>query len=103
MSAMHLQIDLISPRLDERLFAFPLRVLLSIMYLMVETIRVQTEDDRPEWRAARDAFKSELGVCAVCVRSQVSGNAMIQTNIPENSQAHLFTTRSPSLCSSSPW
>uniref|UniRef100_A0A3Q3BHB1 Striatin interacting protein 2 n=1 Tax=Kryptolebias marmoratus TaxID=37003 RepID=A0A3Q3BHB1_KRYMA len=38
-----------------------LRVLLSIMYLMVETIRVQTEDDRPEWRAAREAFKKELG------------------------------------------
>uniref|UniRef100_A0A674ERA1 Striatin interacting protein 2 n=1 Tax=Salmo trutta TaxID=8032 RepID=A0A674ERA1_SALTR len=38
-----------------------LRVLLSIMYLMVETIRLQTEDDRPEWRAAREAFKTELG------------------------------------------
>uniref|UniRef100_A0A667YUL4 Striatin interacting protein 2 n=1 Tax=Myripristis murdjan TaxID=586833 RepID=A0A667YUL4_9TELE len=38
-----------------------LRVLLSIMYLMVETIRVQTEDDRPEWRTAREAFKNELG------------------------------------------
>ena len=39
------------------------RVLLSIsiMYLMVETIRVQTEDDRPEWIAAREAFKNELG------------------------------------------
>lgn len=43
------------------------RVLLSIMYLMVETIRVQTEDDRPEWIAAREAFKNELGVCySVC-------------------------------------
>ncbi|XP_077400842.1 striatin-interacting protein 1 homolog isoform X4 [Vanacampus margaritifer] len=38
-----------------------LRVLLSIMYLMVETIRVQMEDDRPEWTAARDSFKNELG------------------------------------------
>uniref|UniRef100_A0A1A8HWS0 Striatin interacting protein 2 n=1 Tax=Nothobranchius kuhntae TaxID=321403 RepID=A0A1A8HWS0_NOTKU len=38
-----------------------LRVLLSIMYLMVETVRVQTEDDRPEWREAREAFKNELG------------------------------------------
>ncbi|XP_028305030.1 striatin-interacting protein 1 isoform X4 [Gouania willdenowi] len=38
-----------------------LRVLLSIMYLMVETIRVQTEDERPEWIAAREAFKNELG------------------------------------------
>uniref|UniRef100_A0A672ZNK3 Striatin interacting protein 2 n=1 Tax=Sphaeramia orbicularis TaxID=375764 RepID=A0A672ZNK3_9TELE len=38
-----------------------LRVLLSIMYLMVETIRVQTEDDRPEWKAARETFKNELG------------------------------------------
>lgn len=46
--------------------SFSRRVLLSIMYLMVETIRVQTEDDRPEWIAAREAFKNELGVC-VCV------------------------------------
>ncbi|XP_077450541.1 striatin-interacting protein 1 homolog isoform X2 [Stigmatopora argus] len=38
-----------------------LRVLLSIMYLMVESIRVRTEDDGPEWRAAREAFKTELG------------------------------------------
>uniref|UniRef100_A0AAZ3RBF0 Striatin interacting protein 2 n=1 Tax=Oncorhynchus tshawytscha TaxID=74940 RepID=A0AAZ3RBF0_ONCTS len=37
------------------------QVLLSIMYLMVETIRLQTEDDRPEWRTAREAFKTELG------------------------------------------
>lgn len=39
------------------------RVLLSIMYLMVETIRVRSEDDRPEWKAARDAFRNELGGC----------------------------------------
>uniref|UniRef100_A0A4W4DRU4 Striatin interacting protein 2 n=1 Tax=Electrophorus electricus TaxID=8005 RepID=A0A4W4DRU4_ELEEL len=38
-----------------------LRVLLSIMYLIVETIRVEMEDDRPEWRTAREAFKTELG------------------------------------------
>ncbi|CAG12134.1 unnamed protein product, partial [Tetraodon nigroviridis] len=38
----------------------PCRVLLSIMYLMVETIRVRTQDDRPEWKAAREAFRSEL-------------------------------------------
>lgn len=31
------------------------------MYLMVETIRVQTEDDRPEWIVARETFKNELG------------------------------------------
>uniref|UniRef100_H2T476 Striatin interacting protein 2 n=1 Tax=Takifugu rubripes TaxID=31033 RepID=H2T476_TAKRU len=37
-----------------------LRVLLSIMYLMVETIRVRTEDDGPEWKAAREAFRNEL-------------------------------------------
>lgn len=39
------------------------RVLLSIMYLMVETIRVRTEDDGPEWKAAREAFRNELGAC----------------------------------------
>ncbi|KAJ8269741.1 hypothetical protein COCON_G00123480 [Conger conger] len=38
-----------------------LRVLLSIMYLMVEMIRVETEDDRPEWRTARETFKTDLG------------------------------------------
>ncbi|KAI1883461.1 hypothetical protein AGOR_G00231680 [Albula goreensis] len=38
-----------------------LRVLLSTMYLMVETIRVETEDDRPEWSAARETFRTELG------------------------------------------
>uniref|UniRef100_A0A8C3AVY8 Striatin interacting protein 2 n=1 Tax=Cyclopterus lumpus TaxID=8103 RepID=A0A8C3AVY8_CYCLU len=47
-----------------------LRVLLSIMYLIVETIRVQTEDDRPEWRASREVFKNELGVCCTvtCIK-----------------------------------
>lgn len=49
-----------------RSHTLPRRVLLSIMYLMVETIRVQTEDDRPEWAATREAFKNELGVCACC-------------------------------------
>uniref|UniRef100_A0A673NJW0 Striatin-interacting protein 1 homolog n=1 Tax=Sinocyclocheilus rhinocerous TaxID=307959 RepID=A0A673NJW0_9TELE len=38
-----------------------LRVLLSIMYLMVETIRVEMEGDSPERKAAREAFKAELG------------------------------------------
>ncbi|XP_026090572.1 striatin-interacting protein 1 homolog isoform X1 [Carassius auratus] len=38
-----------------------LRVLLSIMYLMVETIRVETEGDSPERKAAREAFRTELG------------------------------------------
>lgn len=33
------------------------------MYLMVETIRVRTEDDGPEWKAAREAFRNELGAC----------------------------------------
>uniref|UniRef100_A0A671SYP5 Striatin-interacting protein 1 homolog n=1 Tax=Sinocyclocheilus anshuiensis TaxID=1608454 RepID=A0A671SYP5_9TELE len=38
-----------------------LRVLLSIMYLMVETIRVEMEGDSPERKAARETFKTELG------------------------------------------
>ncbi|XP_043944773.1 striatin-interacting protein 2 [Protopterus annectens] len=38
-----------------------LRVLLSVMYLIVETIRLQTEDDRPEWKTIRETFKAELG------------------------------------------
>ncbi|KAL2102357.1 hypothetical protein ACEWY4_001525 [Coilia grayii] len=38
-----------------------LRVLLSIMYLMVEVMRQEDEEDRPEWKTARQAFKTELG------------------------------------------
>lgn len=53
------------------------RVLLSIMYLMVETIRVQTEDDRPEWIAAREAFKNELGVY-LCQKRRYSSIYQIQ-------------------------
>ncbi len=50
------------------------------MYLMVETIRVQTEDDRPEWTAAREAFKNELGVCVcVCVCVRVCGEQIQDT------------------------
>ena len=47
-------------------------MLLSIMYLMVENIRVQTEDDRPEWITARETFRIELGVfaCACAFNEQ---------------------------------
>lgn len=38
-----------------------LRVLLNIMYLMVETIQREDEADRPEWRASRETFRTELG------------------------------------------
>uniref|UniRef100_H3BF37 Striatin interacting protein 1 n=1 Tax=Latimeria chalumnae TaxID=7897 RepID=H3BF37_LATCH len=38
-----------------------LRVLLNIMYLIVETVRQEGEADRPEWKAVRDTFKIELG------------------------------------------
>ncbi|XP_043547881.1 striatin-interacting protein 2-like isoform X1 [Chiloscyllium plagiosum] len=37
-----------------------LRVLLNIMYLMVEIIRCEDEDDKPEWSSARDGFRTEL-------------------------------------------
>ncbi|XP_058841807.1 striatin-interacting proteins 2-like [Acipenser ruthenus] len=37
-----------------------LRVLLSNMYLMVETIRLETEDDKSEWRSVRETFRTEL-------------------------------------------
>uniref|UniRef100_A0A8C8SQA1 Striatin interacting protein 2 n=1 Tax=Pelusios castaneus TaxID=367368 RepID=A0A8C8SQA1_9SAUR len=36
------------------------RVLLSVMYLLVENIRVEAEDDRPEWRNSRETFRTEL-------------------------------------------
>ncbi|KAJ3603062.1 hypothetical protein NHX12_030806 [Muraenolepis orangiensis] len=38
-----------------------LRVLLNIMYLIVETVQQEDPADRPEWRAIRDTFKAELG------------------------------------------
>ncbi|XP_059399022.1 striatin-interacting protein 1 homolog isoform X1 [Carassius carassius] len=38
-----------------------LRVLLNIMYLMVETIQCEEPTDSPEWRTIRETFKSELG------------------------------------------
>ncbi|XP_042326250.1 striatin-interacting protein 2 isoform X2 [Sceloporus undulatus] len=37
-----------------------LRVILSVMYLMVETIRVEMETDPPKWKASRETFKTEL-------------------------------------------
>ncbi|KAK1166879.1 hypothetical protein AOXY_G11500 [Acipenser oxyrinchus oxyrinchus] len=37
-----------------------LRVLLSNMYLMVETIRLETEDEKSEWRSVRETFRTEL-------------------------------------------
>lgn len=37
-----------------------LRVLLSVMYLMVENIRLPIESDRPDWGIAKETFKNEL-------------------------------------------
>ncbi|KAI6078810.1 Striatin-interacting protein 2 [Aix galericulata] len=39
----------------------PGRVLLSVMYLMVENIRVEQESDPPEWKTCRETFRMELG------------------------------------------
>lgn len=38
----------------------PGRVLLSVMYLMVENIRVEQEADPPEWKTCRETFRMEL-------------------------------------------
>ncbi|XP_048865403.1 striatin-interacting protein 1 homolog isoform X1 [Brienomyrus brachyistius] len=38
-----------------------LRVLLNVMYLMVDTVRSEAEDDKLEWKMARETFKVELG------------------------------------------
>uniref|UniRef100_A0A8C5TPR2 Far11/STRP N-terminal domain-containing protein n=1 Tax=Malurus cyaneus samueli TaxID=2593467 RepID=A0A8C5TPR2_9PASS len=37
-----------------------LRVLLSVMYLLVENIRVEQDSDPPEWRSCRETFRTEL-------------------------------------------
>lgn len=39
------------------------RVLLNIMYLIVETIQREDPTDSPEWSTIRETFKSELGQC----------------------------------------
>uniref|UniRef100_A0A4W3JP59 Striatin interacting protein 1 n=1 Tax=Callorhinchus milii TaxID=7868 RepID=A0A4W3JP59_CALMI len=39
-----------------------LRVLLNIMYLMVETIRQEADEDKSEWRTMREAFRADLGL-----------------------------------------
>ncbi|KAM9409904.1 striatin-interacting protein 1 homolog [Pholidichthys leucotaenia] len=38
-----------------------LRVLLNIMYLMVETIQQDDPADKPEWKIIRETFRTELG------------------------------------------
>lgn len=38
------------------------RVLLNIMYLMVETIRQETDEDNAEWRVMRETFRTDLGL-----------------------------------------
>ncbi|NXE50301.1 STRP1 protein, partial [Casuarius casuarius] len=38
-----------------------LRVLLNIMYLIVETVRQEAEGDKAEWKATRQTFRAELG------------------------------------------
>ncbi|KAK2517239.1 hypothetical protein Q9233_013267 [Columba guinea] len=37
-----------------------IEVLLSVMYLMVENIRVEQEEDPPEWKTYRETFRMEL-------------------------------------------
>ncbi|XP_074919675.1 striatin-interacting protein 2 isoform X4 [Chelonoidis abingdonii] len=37
-----------------------LRVLLSVMYLLVENFRVEAEADPPEWKSSRETFRTEL-------------------------------------------
>lgn len=37
------------------------RVLLNIMYLIVETVRQEAEGDKPEWKSMRQTFRAELG------------------------------------------
>ncbi|NWS77674.1 STRP1 protein, partial [Crotophaga sulcirostris] len=38
-----------------------LRVLLNIMYLIMETVRQEAEGDKPEWKSMRQTFRAELG------------------------------------------
>uniref|UniRef100_A0A8B9DV26 Striatin interacting protein 1 n=1 Tax=Anser cygnoides TaxID=8845 RepID=A0A8B9DV26_ANSCY len=38
-----------------------LRVLLNIMYLIVETVRQEAEGDKAEWKSVRQTFRAELG------------------------------------------
>lgn len=38
-----------------------LRVLLNIMYLIVETVHQDCDGDKAEWRTMRQTFRAELG------------------------------------------
>lgn len=38
-----------------------LRVLLNIMYLIVETVHQDCDGDKAEWRTMRHTFRAELG------------------------------------------
>lgn len=50
-----------------------LRVLLNIMYLMVETIQQDDPADKPEWKIIRETFRAELGkFCSKCWMNQRS-------------------------------
>uniref|UniRef100_A0A8C5SFF3 Far11/STRP N-terminal domain-containing protein n=1 Tax=Laticauda laticaudata TaxID=8630 RepID=A0A8C5SFF3_LATLA len=40
---------------------FDCRVLLNIMYLILETVRQDCEGDKPEWKTMRQTFRAELG------------------------------------------
>lgn len=37
------------------------RVLVNIMYLIVETVHQECEGDKAEWRTMRQTFRAELG------------------------------------------
>lgn len=47
-----------------------LRVLLNIMYLMVETIQQDDPADKPEWKVIRETFRAELGAFHQCQKLQ---------------------------------
>lgn len=54
-------LSLDSPILCHCKLALVLRVLLNIMYLIVETIHQECEGDKAEWRTMRQTFRAELG------------------------------------------
>lgn len=39
-----------------------LRVILSVIYIIVEVMRFTQEDDKEEWKNYRESFKIDIGV-----------------------------------------
>ncbi|CAM9834128.1 unnamed protein product [Bubo scandiacus] len=59
-----------------------LRVLLNIMYLIVETVRQEAEGDKPEWKSMRQTFRAELGMRSAWLLLPCGSRSPLYNNEP---------------------